>query len=437
MDEYAYDHADRMDEARFTKGVETLASLSYSRDKVGQIDDEVREGLPGPEEVSYGYAKNDRLISAGGEGYEYDPADNLTKASGSTNTYDAASQLEAGTGVAYTYDNLGERTKASPEAGQATTYGYDQDGNLISVERPEEGEAPAISESLAYDATGLLASKTSGLTTHYLTWDSSAKLPLLLNDGQNSYIYGPGGLPVEQINSEEAPSYLHHDQISSTRLLTNANGGTTGTSTYGPYGALEGSTGTATSPLGFADQYTDGQSGMQYLRARFYDPATGQFLTRDPLVTLTRAPYSYANNNPINVADPSGMGPCILGFIACDESDDPCDSPITTNVLMPLCLVPEEDSETVTNTSAGVGDSILSPIPFVELPISGPSARNFLGIDDVDECSLAYTAGNLAAELISLGKSVRGIAKQAPGIWRDASRHLDEQIVHLPPEISP
>ena len=437
LDEYSYDRADQLDEARFTRGAETLAALSYGRSKVGLVEEEAKEGLPGPEEVAYGYDKNDRLAEAGEASFEYDPADNLTKGLGSTNTYDAASQLESGTGVSYTYDKNSERTKVTPSSGPATSYEYNQAGSLTSAERPEEGEVPAINESFAYDGSGLMASRTSGLSNHFLTWDSSTSMPLLLDDGQNSYIYGPEGLAVEQISSEGPSTYLHHDQLSSTRLLTNAEGETTGTFTYGPYGAREGSTGASTTLLGFAGQYTDPGTGLQYLRARFYDPSTGQFISRDPLAALTHAPFGYANANPVNSADPTGLGPCILGFISCDESDDPCDSPITTNVLMPLCLVPEDSTETVTSASAGIGDSILSPVPFVELPISGPSARDFLGINNVNECSFVYTAGNLVGELISFGKGVRGIAKHTPGIWRDASRHLNEKIVHLPPEISP
>ncbi len=41
---------------------------------------------------------------------------------------------------------------------------------------------------------------------------------------------------------------------------------------------------------------------------RYYDPATGQFLTRDPLSSVTREPYGYVGNNPINVIDPTGLG---------------------------------------------------------------------------------------------------------------------------------
>jgi RHS repeat-associated protein len=56
----------------------------------------------------------------------------------------------------------------------------------------------------------------------------------------------------------------------------------------------------------YCGQYRDSASGLYYLRARWYDPATGQFTSVDPLVALTGQPYSYAGNNPVNESDPSG-----------------------------------------------------------------------------------------------------------------------------------
>jgi hypothetical protein len=49
-------------------------------------------------------------------------------------------------------------------------------------------------------------------------------LPLVLSDGTKNYIYGPGGLPVEQINTEDHVTYLHHDQVGSTQLITGSTG---------------------------------------------------------------------------------------------------------------------------------------------------------------------------------------------------------------------
>jgi RHS repeat-associated protein len=307
VDEFSYDRMGRMLSADFKKGGESLASLEYERDPLGQVEAMVAEGLPGPEEETYEYDENERLVKAGAEAFKYDKADNPTKIPGSSNAYDKASQLETGTGVAYEYDPMGERVKATPSVGPATNFAYDQAGNLTSVKRPAEGEAPAIDTSYAFDGSGLLASRTSGLTMQHMAWDQSAPLPLLLIDDVNSYIYGPNGLPITQIDAEEEPTYLHHDQLGSTRLLTDEAGETAGSFTYSAYGQLAAETGTATTPLGYAGQYADPDTGLQYLRARFYDPSTAQFLSRDSIEPLTRRPYSYGLDNPVQYSDPSGM----------------------------------------------------------------------------------------------------------------------------------
>ncbi len=52
--------------------------------------------------------------------------------------------------------------------------------------------------------------------------------------------------------------------------------------TYNPYGALSGSTGTATSLIGYAGQFTDSTSDVEYNQARWYDPSSGQFRDPDP-----------------------------------------------------------------------------------------------------------------------------------------------------------
>lgn len=115
-------------------------------------------------------------------------------------------------------------------------------------------------------------------------------------------------MPIEQINNTSGEVlYLHHDQAGSTRLLTDSTGKTEATFTYGPYGELTGSTGTATTPLGYDAQYTSSDTGLVYLRNRVYDPKTAQFLTVDPLVSISGEPYSYAGDNPLNYGDAVGL----------------------------------------------------------------------------------------------------------------------------------
>ncbi len=306
VDKNVYNAADQTTEVKMTKGAETLASLVYARENVGQVKTITSKGLPGEEKPGYTYDENNRLTKGGATAYEYDTANNTTKIGTGSYTYDKASELETGPSLKYTYDELGERTKTTPTAGPATTYGYDESGNLISVTRPEEGATPKIEDTYAYDGAGLRASQTINGTTSYLTWEMSEELPLLLNDGTNSYVYGPGGLPIEQITGEKV-LYLHHDQQGSTRLLTGSTGTIEGSYTFDAYGNQTGHTGTTASPLGYDGQYTNSDTGLVYLRARVYDPSTAQFLTVDPLAPITRAHYNYAEENPLTYDDPAGL----------------------------------------------------------------------------------------------------------------------------------
>jgi RHS repeat-associated protein len=314
-DTYAYNDADQMSEGKMLKTTE-LASLVYARDSDGQVKKTTSKGLPGAVVTENTYDENNRLTKYGSTEYKYDSANNPTKEGSSTNTFNEGDELEKGTGTTYAYDELGERTKTTPEKGGATTYGYDQAGNLTSVERPEKESVPKIEDTYAYDGNSLRASQTISGTTTYFAWDMTEALPLILSDGTNSYIYGPGGLPVEQISGAETPTYLHHDQQGSIRLLTGSAGTTTGSITFDAYGNKVESTGTI-SPLGYDGQYTSSDTGLIYMRARVYDPATAQFLSVDPLRAITRALYTYVKDNPLNFVDPSGLAwqVCVGGTV--------------------------------------------------------------------------------------------------------------------------
>ncbi|MCC6268861.1 MAG: RHS repeat-associated core domain-containing protein [Dehalococcoidia bacterium] len=86
------------------------------------------------------------------------------------------------------------------------------------------------------------------------------------------------------------------------------NGNTPGTATYDVYGANRTQSGNAFT-FNFAGEQTDA-TGLQYLRARYYDPATGTFMSRDPLTHApgyAGSPQGYAGANPVMHTDPGGL----------------------------------------------------------------------------------------------------------------------------------
>jgi RHS repeat-associated protein len=118
--------------------------------------------------------------------------------------------------------------------------------------------------------------------------------------------------------------------------------------------------GATTTPLGYDGQYTSSDTGLIYLRAREYDPATAQFLSVDPLEAVTGEPYSYVGDNPLNASDPTGL---LFGF------------------ELPS---PTETAEAV----AGWGD---------KLTLGATKwAREQLGDENINTCSAAYQTGGYA-----------------------------------------
>jgi RHS repeat-associated protein len=201
----------------------------------------------------------------------------------------------------YGYDAQGDRISITPPTGTASALGYDQANRLISY---------GSTASYQYNGDGQRVSKTvSGSSTAFI-WDEADSTPLLLAAGSTYYIYGPGGAPVEQITAS-GTQYYHQDTYGSTRLLTSSTGSVVASYTYDPYGNLKAQTGTVDTPLRWNGQYQDTESGLYYLRARYYDPVTVQFISRDPLVAATGSAYDYAGDSPLVGDDPTGLWPCL------------------------------------------------------------------------------------------------------------------------------
>jgi len=81
---------------------------------------------------------------------------------------------------------------------------------------------------------------------------------------------------------------------------------------YDVFGAIRSSTGTQANAFKFTGEQVDGSTGLQYLRARYYDMATGRFVSKDPLAGTSTFPlsqnrYNYVINSPLNLVDPSGL----------------------------------------------------------------------------------------------------------------------------------
>ncbi len=285
----------------------TLASFTYTRGKDAELASTTTAGtaISAPAQT-YIYNKLTQLTAVNTTSDAYDKADDPTTLGGTTQTFDMASQLTAstpasGAATTYSYNLRGDRLTATTSSA-VTSYGYDQANQLTSYT-----PATGTPTSYTYNGDGLRATKTTGATTATYAWDINASNPMLLTDGASSYLYGPDGLAAEQISSAGTPTYLLQDQLGSTRLVTSSTGAVTATYTYDAYGNIISHTGTATTPLLYAGQYQDTETGYYYLQNRYYDPATSQYLTVDPLVSQTQALYSYVNDNPLNGTDPTGL----------------------------------------------------------------------------------------------------------------------------------
>ena len=131
-------------------------------------------------------------------------------------------------------------------APSTTAYAYNRDGDL-TADHPERAarrrRSPTTGQQLtgygtsdtyAYDGDGLRMSKKVGTVTTAFTWDQTQSEPLLLG-GNTYYVYGPGGVPLEQVAiTTSTPTYFLTDGQGSVRLLTDATGAVTGTYTTAP-----------------------------------------------------------------------------------------------------------------------------------------------------------------------------------------------------------
>src|SRR5205823_9928041 len=105
-------------------------------------------------------------------------------------------------------------------------------------------------------------------------------------------------------------SVCYHGQDSPGNVVGRLNGtqGLVAEYKYKRYGADNGSSpGTVPNPFRFAARQLDSETGLYYMRARYYDPQVGRFVSEDPIGLAGGInAYVYAGDNPVNGRDPSG-----------------------------------------------------------------------------------------------------------------------------------
>lgn len=216
---------------------------------------------------------------------------------------------------------------AVPAAGQATTYGYDANGNVVS--KLEDGVAWSyiydtrnllvevqrdglLVETYQYDYRGLRIRKAGPGGVIRYVWDGD-RILLETDDFGNTiakYEYADDRLLAIRHESEGTAFYLF-DALGSPVALSELDGSLAARYSYDAWGAIRRTVGASSNEFMFTAYQFDEATGLHYAKARFYDSEIGRFLSQDPLPggpfePLSLHPYLYARANPTTYVDPDG-----------------------------------------------------------------------------------------------------------------------------------
>jgi RHS repeat-associated protein len=239
--------------------------------------------------------------------------------------------------VTYSYDKVGNRL----DLGAIVTAGnrlakfdgdsliYDADGNLVrrtvngnDLQRlywNSLGELIAVwtvatdSVNYAYDGSGRRVRRWIGATTRRYLHDDDDLFAEI--DGASTvfglYSYYPGIDWPHSVRRVGAMYYYALDLPGNVSGMLDSAGALINRFTYAPHGGLQDSdVGMPSEPLRFSAREFEGETGLYFMRARYYDPAAGRFISEDPIgLDGGINPYVFAGNDPVNARDPLGLAP--------------------------------------------------------------------------------------------------------------------------------
>jgi RHS repeat-associated protein len=298
------------------------AKLSNYQYGLGPAGNRLTVSELGGRQVIYGYDEDYRLMS---EHISGDPAGNNgnvdypTQANGG---YDAVgnrlsmtSTLNAVPGGSFFYD----------ANDRLTTDGYNNNGNTISRAGTsinydfENRMTQHGSLMLAYDGDGNRVSETAGgVTTKFLVDDlNPTGLPQILDEIVNgsvtrTYAYGWQRINENlQISGNWTPSFYGYDGHGNVRFLSNTVPSITDSYDFDAFGMPIRTNGTTANQFLYSGERSDTSVGLYDQRARYYNQATGRFLSPDPEEGVADKPvslhkYLYAGSDPVDNSDPTG-----------------------------------------------------------------------------------------------------------------------------------
>jgi RHS repeat-associated protein len=242
--------------------------------------------------------------------YSYDAAGNrITTITGGATTNYSVNNLNQYTtvgGFLYSYDVDGNLISKQTSVG-TWTYTYDDEGHLLTA------SGPGGNWTYQYDSLGNRISSVNGsTTTQYLVDPTGIGSVEGEFDGSGNLVsHFANGLGLESTAPASGNAdFYQFDDSGNTATVTGAGGSVLDAYTFLPYGEKLATSGTASNPFTYVGQFgvADEADGLYYMRARYYDPSVGRFVSEDPNglaggINL----YRYARNSPANRWDPLGL----------------------------------------------------------------------------------------------------------------------------------